>query len=325
MKKRDWMFLSCFCVTAVAVISVHATKSYSVDQKIPDIIHDNLKHQEAAITNGSGSFTYEYVYVDSVNSTVKKANTSQNGWVHYNTRKRDVFYAFEGPKRRIETSEVNFVDNVRVLHRQEEVYDGDTSYMIATESGRPSGALQAHGHIGKVYSPWSRLNESMLTGLFTNDTSLSSIFNDSLEDIAALDIQKISEENKDGLECYVLKGETVNDSGNNGKYRIWLSKKHMCRPVFIEVVSPDNVNIAFPPYKTDVRIEYKEHGDGIWFPSCMEKRKFDSRNKLIVKEAITVHDDFTVNCDIDSSVFEMAFPVGLTVFNDLTMEKYEVQ
>ena len=319
------MFLVCFCATTLAVIIVRATNSYSVNNKIPDIIHDSLKHQDATVTNGSGSFTYEYVYVDSVNSIVKKANTSHNGWVHYNTRKRDVFYAFEGPKRRIETSEVNFVDNVRMLHSQKEVYDGDTSYTIVTESGRPSGAFQTLGHIGKEYSSWSRLNESMLTGLFTNDTSLSSIFKGSLEDIAALDIQKISEEKKDGLECYVLKGETENDSGSSGKYRIWLSKKHRCRPVFIEVVSPDNVNIAFPPYKIDVGIEYKEHGDDIWFPSYMEKNKFDSRGRLIVKESITVHDNFTVNSDIDASVFEMTFPVGLTVFNNLSMEKYEVQ
>jgi hypothetical protein len=127
------------------------------------------------------------------------------------------------------------------------------------------------------------------------------------------------EEALDTILCTTVEADVVDSDIH---YKLWLDQGKMYRPLAIEKKTKTGL--------TSIHNTFKEYDGNIWFPDNISVKTFyldTDTQKFVLDEHFTlsVQPDFTVNTEVDDSLFEIAFPKGLSVYDNRTGSSVIIQ
>jgi hypothetical protein len=101
-------------------------------------------------------------------------------------------------------------------------------------------------------------------------------------------------------------------AGTADSITVWLAPGIMYRPKKIEYISLDEIIV--------INNSFKQYESGIWFPNKVQKDIYyidvvTNKRVLYSTETIIVKDDFQINIELPSTMFEIKFPSKMTVFD----------
>ncbi len=292
-----------------------------------EAIQFGAAYGDELVVSGSGSLSYENVRVDSLGTKAKAYNklmlshkTPDSDIVFFNSEQIDLDMTFDTVKLWCRESSVRKKPSDESYDQNWEwAYDGEKLELLRLDGlGKdnlivPSASIRAKND----FPLWKF--DPRYYGLSIMGESVSSFLAGSLGDDTVADIALTGADVIGDVTCSVVQG-TMKSTGET--ITVWLVPEYMYRPKKIEIKGADE--------RTEITTSFKHYGDDIWFPAIVQKNIYyddtvTEKEILYSREILTVTEDFTLNGDISSQVFEIDFPVGMNVFDARTGKSFEIK
>ena len=281
---------------------------------------------DALVESGQGTMLFTYVRQDSLSSYSKQKDDdfiaslvgTQQGIIK-NNEKIDLHYSFEGPKMWCQEIRQYKLPSGRWFDMDWQwAYNGEKLDLLRMDAIGdndlivPMGSVREHNEF-----PLDRF-DPVTNGLSIQGTPVAEFLNGTYADSRIEDLEFTGYESVDTLECIKLHGTISN---TDQEILVWLAPRYNYRPLRVEVW--DDVN------RLEVKVDFYEIQPGIWFPSNIKKREYytdpSGKEKTYSQSHLVIKDEFMININIPDRTFEVAFPVGMSVYDFRTGESNMIE
>jgi hypothetical protein len=299
-------------------------------------IVEGAKFGDSMVYSGKGNITSTNILVDSLSEYTKskyeveknKGNADGLNTTLFVNVTSNISFAFKDKKIRSLTESIiprpeNDPEKEKYSMHCELVWDGEQTSSLTLDTQGKNGLIVPRGQISSDCIRLS-VSDPLYYGMTVKGTSVSGFLTGEPVSIGGhpeklKNFQYIGQKIFDGITCKVFSGKGI-DSGNT--IIVWIAPEQMYRPVYIEIVTPEGIEI--------IRNTYRKYDNGIWFPSKIvyENHYRDQKShKRVLERQITliIHDDFNINIDLPDSIFVMTYLRGMKVFDTRKKESFIIR
>jgi len=282
---------------------------------------------DVLIKSGRGAVLFNYVKVDSLGSKAAEEKSyyetklSHAGTVVVNnTQFVKMSFWFDGIKLRCnETSTTKLPTEKRYKQNWQWAYNGEKTELLRLDGLGEGGLIIPMASVksesdfpAERFDP--RYNGLNILGTPVGTFLKGTLGKNSVKDIAILKNEKVGD-----FDCVVVQG-SVSETGET--VSVWLAQETIYRPKKIEIKSETELIV--------INNSFKKYSDEVWFPEKVRKDKYyidgtTGEKTLYSYEEIIVDDKYEINVDLPETLFEIVFPVGLSVYDFRIGESYEVK
>ena len=315
--------LSVFSIMGLVLIGfisiAVAGEGISKKENLKDIVR-KLKIQEKSVENIKGTVTREYQVFDISSGEsipLKNKFDAVNGSVITYGKKEIFKVVLKGNKFKADIATTEFLPNGKEFTSNEI----QASNLIRTETLRKSnpdgiGVTKMNGSIYPYNTIYQQIRDPRYWGLYVVGSPLSKIIDGTDDNLKLSDFSYLGEYKRDNESCSVFTG-IISATGDS--IEIWASQQNNYLPIFVEIKG----------YVQTERIitNYQKYEHNIFFPSHIRYEKYKNDNsKLLLTNCVelSIHDDFILCNDkeIDDSEFEIDFPKGTIILDQITKKAY---
>ena len=292
------------------------------DEDIGHIINV-MKMYEQSFNNGKGKYIYELTRShDGIKYLKSEIDKEKNNLIaegidpqNINITSHLLYHInciFEGEKIRCDIEKIDPGSGPKGSEIW--IYNREDTKLFYNKIGH-KGLVFPGCHIMKGYqfrNEYNFLNMSYLS-CYKNETQqrLSTIIENaySQKNSDYFDLSIIEKVYQDSLECIVI-SFSENNNGNHINHKLWLTPTFSYMPIRHII---DDGEIV-------VKTQYRKNGNGIIFPSKIDKYIYsESKSFIITHIIITLEDNWEFNTIIPNNQFQMNIPQGTPVYD----ERYE--
>ena len=279
------------------------------------------------ILSGQGNLLYEYVRVDSLGIKAQEDDklfiaklSEKETAVIRNSERIKLNITFSDNKILCDEISWNKLPTGRwFVQEWFWAYNGEKMDLLRLDGLADNGLIMPIGSIRTNNDIPLHRYDPRYYGLNIFGTPVATFLQGSLNDKIVSNLEIIGEENIEGFKCNVVRGN-INDT--NETITAWLAPDLLYRPIRIEHTSLSQT--------IEISNHFKVHSEGVWFPDQIVKKKyyFDSntgKKMLYIRETLTIDNDFKINIDIPPGVFEIEFPIGLSIYDYRMGKSIEVK
>jgi len=310
----------------ILFLSKESTSEASVPNWFIEMVKEATKANE--VKSGMGEIVLNFRGTE-----YWKVMEKRNSQERYSKGERveRAFFAFENTKIRFDRSytlefmkEGKVIENI-IVYKQE-AFDGEKARImnLSRRQGEipiPRGRITSQPYIPDEFDPrkWGKIFNHSLYNLLNGKVYCKNQYKEKK-------VELIGKEKIKGVECYLVKAYFdiyfKPYSGTRRSFQLWIDPEKNFQITRIEKIVP-NPNAELPflkKVKFLINIEYKNYGNGIWFPKkrILNAYVFDEQTgkyKLYYTQISAVSEDFKINVDVPDKLFQINFVEGQKVYD----------
>lgn len=303
------------------------SNSYSQNLTEWDSVLSGAEFGDMTVVSGNGTLSYNFARVDSLSEKSKEEDNDHLSKVSENTQvvirnTEDVYvsFAFSGVKVKCDEISANYLPSGRrYIQEWKWAYNGEKLDHFSLDGVGQNGLIIPRGSIRTEYVPRLYRYDPRYNGMKIFDTPVGTFLKGSLGYMTVENISVKGEEVIDNIPCKIITGHITNTADS---ITVWLAPGIMYRPKKIEHISMDEITV--------IQNSFKQYVTGIWFPNKIQKDIYyidSNTNKRVLysTETIVVNDDYNINIDLPSTMFEIKFPSKMTVFDFRLRETIQIK
>lgn len=304
-----------------------ANTSYSQTLNEIESLVIGAEYGDMTVVSGKGSVFYNYARIDSLSEKAKEkdndyfSKVSENAKVVVrNTEDINVSFAFSGIQVRCDEISSNYLPSGRKYTQEWKwAFNGEKTDHFSLDGIGHNGLIIPKGSIRTEYVTRIYRFDPRYNGMKIFDTPIGNFLKGSLGDMSIENISVNGEEVIDNIPCKIITGHVSNTSDS---ITVWIAPSIMYRPKKIEYISLEEITV--------INNFFKQYETGIWFPNKTQQDIYyidTNTNKRVLysTETITVKDDFNINIELPSTMFEIMYPSKMKVFDYRLGEKIQIK
>jgi hypothetical protein len=318
-------FLAFLIITCLSSFTIFVSSSFG--ENSIQSIREAAQFGDNVIISGKGNVTFEWAKDDSASSRAqelyKKAmdETPAGAFkVIVNSKIIDLFVAFDGPKVRCDENTVDLMPDGKTFNRWwQSAYNGEKMDLLRLDGIGTNGLILPMGSIQKDNIISVDKYDPRFYGMGISGIPVEIFLQGSAREGNLQNLRITGEEVQNNMLCSIIEADVVNSDLH---YKLWLDPGKMYRPVHIEKKTKTGL--------TTIHNTFKEYEGNVWFPEQVSVKTFylDTSTQSFVLEEhcnLTLKPGFEVNTEVMDSLFEIAFPKGLSVYDIRTGSSYIAQ
>jgi hypothetical protein len=289
--------------------------------------------QEAAqlgdnvIINGKGNIAFEWAKDDSASTRARELyqkamdDTPAGAFkVIVNSKKIDLFIAFDGPKIRCDENTIDLMPTGKTFNRWwQSAYNGEKLDLLRLDGIGTNNLILPIGSIQKDNIISVNKYDPRYFGMCISGVPVSVFLQGNASEGKLQNLQITGKEIQNSILCTIIEADVVNSDLH---YKLWLDPGKMYRPLHIEKQTKTGL--------ASIQNTFREFEGNVWFPENISIKNFyfeTSSQTFVLEEhfSLSVSPDFVINTEVVDSLFEIAFPKGLSVYDIRTGSSFIVQ